>query len=280
MPRLLAEHNGSITTGVIYGPGNQPIEQVTNAGVVLWLHADQLGTIRATTNSSGTVTATMSYDAFGKRTAATGTPTNLLGYNGQYEDAETGFVYLRARYYDPTTNQFAGKDPITWATEAPFTYAGSDPVNNADPTGLWCLHHTGGGCVGGSVVHEVVNGAQWVQKHPATVLTGAAIIVCIAASFGACAVASGAALVARVGSKIQRDGFRDSATANVADILLTGATLGVGGAFESAAGEVGTASRVDLPEWGIWAGTHVPSIIDLTGVSAWKQEARERGDNS
>lgn len=29
-----------------------------------------------------------------------------LGYDGQSEDTETGFISLRARYYDPATDRF------------------------------------------------------------------------------------------------------------------------------------------------------------------------------
>ena len=34
-------------------------------------------------------------------------------------DAETGLVYLRARYYDPSTGQFLSRDPIEDQTLAP-----------------------------------------------------------------------------------------------------------------------------------------------------------------
>ena len=41
----------------------------------------------------------------GTLTASTGTATTTLGYAGQYTDAESGLIYLRARYYDPATAQ-------------------------------------------------------------------------------------------------------------------------------------------------------------------------------
>ena len=34
-----------------------------------------------------------------------------MRYCGEYHDAETGFIYLRARYYDPTIGRFASEDP-------------------------------------------------------------------------------------------------------------------------------------------------------------------------
>jgi len=51
-------------------------------------------------------------------------------------DAETGFVYLRARYYDPATGQFLSRDPLVALTRAPYAYAAGNPLNQTDPTGL------------------------------------------------------------------------------------------------------------------------------------------------
>ena len=41
-----------------------------------------------------------------------------------------------ARYYDPATGQFLSLDPDVAQTLAPFNYAGDDPVNEGDPSGL------------------------------------------------------------------------------------------------------------------------------------------------
>jgi hypothetical protein len=45
-------------------------------------------------------------------------------------------VYLRARYYEPTTAQFLTRDPAEALTRAPYSYADGDPVNEVDPLGL------------------------------------------------------------------------------------------------------------------------------------------------
>ena len=51
-------------------------------------------------------------------TTPTGTPppppglTTPLGYAGAYTDAETGYLYLIGRYYDPATAQFLTVDPL------------------------------------------------------------------------------------------------------------------------------------------------------------------------
>ncbi|MCL4443483.1 MAG: RHS repeat-associated core domain-containing protein, partial [Actinobacteria bacterium] len=49
-----------------------------------------------------------------------------------------GLYYLRARWYDPATGQFISVDALVGITDQPYEYAGSDPVNLTDPTGLAC----------------------------------------------------------------------------------------------------------------------------------------------
>jgi hypothetical protein len=41
------------------------------------------------------------------------------------------------RYYDPATGQFLSVDPAAALTQAPYSYAGDDPMNQADELGLW-----------------------------------------------------------------------------------------------------------------------------------------------
>jgi uncharacterized protein RhaS with RHS repeats len=40
------------------------------------------------------------------------------------------------RYYDHSTGQFVSVDPMVNETNQPYTYAGDDPVNGVDPSGL------------------------------------------------------------------------------------------------------------------------------------------------
>lgn len=77
-----------------------------------------------------------SYDAFGNSTDFITPQTyNPFGYCGEYTDEETGFVYLRNRYYDPSIGSFitedSAKDGLNW-----YAYCANDPVNYIDPLGL------------------------------------------------------------------------------------------------------------------------------------------------
>ena len=131
LPLLLSD--GSMS--YVYGPGGLPLEQVSSTGVVTYYHHDQLGSTRAMTNASGAVVATFTYDPYGRLAAKTGTATTPLGF-AEYTDAETGFQYLRARYYDPATGQFLTRDPIEPLTRSAYGYVGGNPLNGTDPSGL------------------------------------------------------------------------------------------------------------------------------------------------
>ena len=58
-----------------------------------------------------------------------------FGYCGEYTDAETGFVYLRARYYDSQAGRFISEDPIRSGLNW-YAYAANNPVRYIDPSGL------------------------------------------------------------------------------------------------------------------------------------------------
>ena len=59
---------------------------------------------------------------------------NPFIYAGEYTDAETGNIYLRARYYDPSTGRFVSEDPIKDGTNW-YAYCYGNPVIYIDPWG-------------------------------------------------------------------------------------------------------------------------------------------------
>jgi RHS repeat-associated protein len=103
----------------------------------VYLHHDQQGSTRLVTNSAGNSVYSVTYDPYGKPVATTGANPGIRhGYNGEYTDPETGFQYLRARFYDPSTGQFLTRDPLNALTRSAYGYVGGNPLNRADPSGL------------------------------------------------------------------------------------------------------------------------------------------------
>jgi RHS repeat-associated protein len=127
---------GDGTNSYVYGPGGLPVEQVSSGGTVTYLHHDQQGSTRLLTGSTGAVTATTTFDAYGNKTGSTGTGTTPLGYDAQYTSTDTGLIYLRARVYDPATAQFLTTDPLAGITRTTYNYAGQNPLTYSDPSGL------------------------------------------------------------------------------------------------------------------------------------------------
>lgn len=122
----------------IYGPEGKPIEQIEGA-TATYLHEDQQGSVRLLTGEAGSVIGSYDYTPWGNVSGHTGSATSNLQFDGQYTDAETGYQYLRARYYDPATGQFLTPDPIYPITQSRFGYAANNPQDFSDPLGLWGL---------------------------------------------------------------------------------------------------------------------------------------------
>jgi RHS repeat-associated protein len=131
------------TNSYIYGPGGLPVEQIANTGTIVYLHHDQQGSTRLLTNTAGEKVGSITYDAFGNILEQKGASTTPMGYDGQYTNADTGLVYLRAREYDPATGQFLSVDPMYEQTREAYTYSGGNPVNRTDASGLlWDACHS------------------------------------------------------------------------------------------------------------------------------------------
>ena len=137
--QLTWDTNGSLptvlsdsTNDYIYGPDNEPVEQVNlSSSTPTYLTYTPSDSSWLATNNAGQQVAFWRYDAFGN--LATGTPDSPFGYSGQYTDASTGLVNDRARFYDSQTGSFTTRDPDFAQTDQAYLYAGDDPVNVSDP---------------------------------------------------------------------------------------------------------------------------------------------------
>jgi RHS repeat-associated protein len=116
-------------------------QQVANAWTPSFYGYDGGGTVRLLTDSTGTVTDTYDYDAWGNTVNTTGSTPNVYLYRGEQFDYDLGLYYLRARYFNPLTGRLLSRDPYageppTPATLHKYLYANGDPVNLGDPSGM------------------------------------------------------------------------------------------------------------------------------------------------
>lgn len=100
-------------------------------------------------NVNNAVVANYEYDAWGKVVSvkyANGNDINVsnhfgvinpIRYRGYYYDSETGFYYLKSRYYDPAICRFISADSLILVGGSSsslnlFAYCGNNPVNRVD----------------------------------------------------------------------------------------------------------------------------------------------------
>ena len=97
------------------------------------------GDIVGLKNASGVEVVRYTYDAWGKLLETTGSLASTLGYmnpfryRGYVYDEETGFYYLRSRYYNPKWDRFVNADSIVGSNQ--FTYCKSNPICKKDTNG-------------------------------------------------------------------------------------------------------------------------------------------------
>ncbi len=107
-----------------------------------YAHTDALGNVVALTDPSGAIKRTYVYDEWGSLVA--GADFGISGKNrSRFKGAlmlgpdGVEVYYMRNRWYEPKTGRFLSEDPIGLQGGInPYTFAGNDPINGRDPTGL------------------------------------------------------------------------------------------------------------------------------------------------
>ena len=214
------------------------------------------GDVVALIDSSGSLAAEYTYNAWGAPltmpyggagAGAVWPPIaelNPLRYRGYYYDAETGFYYLKNRYYDSKIGRFISADTTDILIASPlgltgknfFPYCDNNPVMRADSGGqFW---HIVVGAMTGAIISGVVKaisnsieGKSLTDGLAITMLAGAASGALTATGVGIAGIAAGNAAISMAESTAsqvaENGGFNNF---NVADMLIDGVIGGISGA--------------------------------------------------
>ena len=157
--RLLTATLALVTT-LLFAGSARAAESIT------YYHWDNLGSPVATTDEQGHVKWREDYLPYGERVQHAAEATgNDRWFAGHSTDANTGLIFMGARWYDPVVGRFLSVDPVAFSDADPLTfnryaYANDNPYRYIDPSGGsvlsvldWCDFAKN---VGGLLVQEIV----------------------------------------------------------------------------------------------------------------------------
>jgi RHS repeat-associated protein len=132
-----------------YGLGARGLEYLaktttsgTTVGYPLYdAHGNMLGTIAKSGTNSCTLNDVRSYDAWGgvRTGSSTGDPKPRHCANlGHVQDDESGLLYMRARFFDPTNGRFLSADPERQQNNC-YAYVANNPITAGDPSGKFAF---------------------------------------------------------------------------------------------------------------------------------------------
>jgi RHS repeat-associated protein len=147
----LAETDGSGNTSnssyheYVFFAGQRTARSDPSAGNVYYYFADQLGSTRVLTNSSGSPCYEADFLPYGAENTPSGFANSCstnYKFTGYERDPETGLDYAFARYYNSRLGRFLSPDPLVLGditnpqTINRYTYVRNNPTNRVDPSGL------------------------------------------------------------------------------------------------------------------------------------------------
>ena len=142
LPLLADERDGIGTLQRSYLHGNDTLA-IDTAGVTSYLHHDALGSVVASTTTTGQGGYRYDYEPYGatrhEDELTQGAAKSPLRFTDQLLD-DTGDYHLRARQYDPALGIFASRDPLApesgGAQGSTYAYVDNRPAVFVDPDGL------------------------------------------------------------------------------------------------------------------------------------------------
>ena len=150
---LFFNSNGSLikqSNGLEFLYDHTSVFAVKHNNTTYFYRKDAQANIVDLLDNSGVVVVKYKYDAWGKcqttvinPNASTIAELNPLRYRSYYFDTETGFYFLKTRYYDPEIGRFMTIDDISYLDPESinglnlYAYCGDNPVIGYDPNGTW-----------------------------------------------------------------------------------------------------------------------------------------------
>ena len=128
---IQSAQNGEKTSFVY---GLERISAISGNTRTEYLH-DGRGSVAVELHYSGKDLAAVtskSYSPFGEQL---GEQRSGFGYNGEYYNAATGMIYLRARFYAPEMNRFSQKDRQIFVVNE-YAYCHNNPILYVDINGM------------------------------------------------------------------------------------------------------------------------------------------------
>jgi RHS repeat-associated protein len=136
---------GAVSKVTDYGIGARGIDAIyvtqngtTSANYPIYdAHGNMISTLSRQGTGNYSTSALRTFDAWGQIRigAQTGDPKGRYCANlGHKQDDESGLIYMRARYYEPTSGRFISEDPKAQGNNW-FAYSYNDPINWSDTDG-------------------------------------------------------------------------------------------------------------------------------------------------
>ena len=143
-----------------------------------YYHYNAHGDVVNLTDNSGVVVKAYGYSPYGVQLQTPDSmDLNPYRFCGEYYDAETGYTYLRARYFDPNIGRFINEDPAldgyNW-----YIYCGNNPVNRWDPSGeAWYHWAIGAGIVAGLAITTLATAGTFTLGAVALGMAGSGVSI-------------------------------------------------------------------------------------------------------